>query len=402
LMLPATNLGDMTKSEANKLRSIIGKKRDVTEFEQYKQRFMDGATKHISEQDAEKLWHDFEAHAGYSFNRSHAVAYTMITYRMMWLKLNYPLEFMTAVFRHENDRNKRVEVFIEMRRLGLRVKLPHVNKSGERAEIVDDYIRLGLADVKYISDMVFHKIDQARPFNSYEELRAKAEEKGSGINSRAVAALRAVGAVPFSDAPHVDTTENLYEYLALPKFKGRELPVSVLESLTSLDMYNDGDVGAVKAMVTNVKRGKNEITGREWVQVEMVDETGKATLFGDPDNTPEAGNMYVFLIAGSGIIKSVGIDDFGPGNDAFSDFMYNESEKVALGEVQIIAVERRFTKKRQMMATLVVANSRRELRRVLVFPRQFGKYAGKFQEGKVVRVKLNKLDDGALSLEELK
>ncbi len=57
------------------LRKIIGKKKDAKEFDQFKDKFIEGASKHISAKKAQALWHDFEAHAGYSFNRSHAVAW---------------------------------------------------------------------------------------------------------------------------------------------------------------------------------------------------------------------------------------------------------------------------------------------------------------------------------------
>ncbi len=63
-------LGGMSWSEADKVRKIIGKKKDAKEFDQFKDQFVNGASKHISKKKAESLWHDFEAHAGYSFNRS--------------------------------------------------------------------------------------------------------------------------------------------------------------------------------------------------------------------------------------------------------------------------------------------------------------------------------------------
>jgi len=402
VMLAATELGGMTGAEANKLRSIIGKKKDAAEFEQYKERFMEGALKHISEADADKLWHDFEAHAGYSFNRSHAVAYTMLSYWMMYLKLYYPLEFMAALFVHEADKDKRVEVFIEMRRLGLRVKLPHINLSGEHAEIHDDHIRLGLTDVKYISSKVFRKLDQQRPFTNYASLTEAKLAKGSGINSRAVGAMDKVGAAEFPDNPkRGDETQNFYEYLRIPKFEGRDLPIGVLEMFTHLADYNEEDTLIVKAMVTGLKRGKTG-AGKEWVRSEVVDETGKAGIFCDPKDTPEPGQMYVFLIAYNRIMRAVPIDDFGPENeDAFVRFMYGEGERPKVGEMEILAVERRFTAKKQMMATIVAANSKREMRRLLVFPRVFSKNISKLDEGAIVRGKVKRLDDGALMLQEI-
>jgi DNA polymerase III subunit alpha len=75
------------------------------------------------------LWHDFEAHAGYSFNKSHAVAYSTLSYWTAWLKYYYPLEFMFALLKNEKDKDGRTEYLIEAKRMGISVKLPHINDS---------------------------------------------------------------------------------------------------------------------------------------------------------------------------------------------------------------------------------------------------------------------------------
>lgn len=404
VMLAATELGGMSRSDSNNLRKIIGKKRDAKEFEQYRDRFIEGASEKISVEKAEKLWHDFEAHAGYSFNRSHAVAYSFLTYQSMWLKTHYPLEFMAAAFRNEDKKEKRVSLLLEMRRLGLRLKLPHVNLSEAQAIIVDDYIRLGLTDIKYISDMVYRNIEKHGPYESYAHLREEADRKGSGINTRALAALRSVNAVPFDDNPEkgLDVSDNLFEYMDIPRFKGRELPEIVANKLTEIQDYTEDETHVVKGLVMSLKRGKTK-AGKEWVRAEIVDETGKAGVFCDPAHTPEEGQMYVMLITWNRIMKAIPIDDFHEDNNAaFVQFMYNKGESAHVGTVRILAVERRFTAKRQLMATLVVANHEDEMRRVLVFPKNFGKYAGKLKEGTVHRVDLKKLDDGSLMLREVK
>src|SRR5690349_6832606 len=137
-MLAMTELAGMKMTTADKVRKIIGKKRDVKEFEQYKEEFVEGASKKVRREVAEKLWHDFEAHAGYSFNKSHAVVYSMITYWTAWLKQNYPIEFMCSVLKNEKDKDKRLDYLMEAKRLGIRIMLPHVNDSGVSFEIQSD------------------------------------------------------------------------------------------------------------------------------------------------------------------------------------------------------------------------------------------------------------------------
>ena len=53
----------------------------------------------------QKLWSNFEATGDYSFNKSHAACYALISYRTAWLKANYPVEYMAAarLERHEHQ-----------------------------------------------------------------------------------------------------------------------------------------------------------------------------------------------------------------------------------------------------------------------------------------------------------
>jgi len=161
VMQACVYLGGMSWSEADKVRKIIGKKKDAKEFDQFKDQFITGASKHISQKKAEELWHDFEAHAGYSFNRSHAVAYSMLSYYTAWLKTYYPLEFMFSVLKNENDKDARTEYLIECKRLGLKILLPHINESKLYFSLQGEAIRFGLCEIKFI---------QARPISEFDDL----------------------------------------------------------------------------------------------------------------------------------------------------------------------------------------------------------------------------------------
>ena len=99
----------LSESMADKIRKVIGKKRDVKEFAPYKKQFVEGCEeqKTLSKKEAETFWEALKEHAGYSFNRSHSVAYAMIGYQTAWLKANYPIEFICACLSFaELDNNK--------------------------------------------------------------------------------------------------------------------------------------------------------------------------------------------------------------------------------------------------------------------------------------------------------
>src|SRR6056300_1349081 len=170
VMQACVELGGMSMAEADKVRKIIGKKKDAKEFDVFKDKFVEGASQFLSPNRAEEMWHDFEAHAGYSFNKSHAVAYSTLSYWTAWLKYYYPLEFMFAILKNEKDKDARTEYLIEAKRMGIPIRLPHVNDSDIDFKIEGKGIRFGLSGIKYISDNIANKFIAGRPFSSYKEL----------------------------------------------------------------------------------------------------------------------------------------------------------------------------------------------------------------------------------------
>ncbi len=179
VMQACVNLAGMSMADADKVRKIIGKKKDAKEFDIFKDRFVNGASKHISPNVAKDLWHDFEAHAGYSFNKSHAVAYSTVSYWTAWLKYYYPLEFMFAMLKNEKDKDARTEYLIEAKRMGIPIRLPHVNESDADFKIEGKAIRFGLSGIKFISDTIASKYIAARPFISYAELEEFSSKRGA-------------------------------------------------------------------------------------------------------------------------------------------------------------------------------------------------------------------------------
>ncbi|MFM7978509.1 MAG: hypothetical protein ACKPKO_04270, partial [Candidatus Fonsibacter sp.] len=108
---------------------------------------------------------------------------------------------MFSILKNENDKDARTEYLIEAKRLNLKVLLPHINESDLYFSLKDNAIQFGLAEIKFISDSIANKIIERRPYANYSDFVQKASEKGSGINSRAVSALNAIGGAAFEDNP---------------------------------------------------------------------------------------------------------------------------------------------------------------------------------------------------------
>ena len=398
VMQACVHLGGMSWSEADKVRKIIGKKKDAKEFDQFKDQFISGASKHISEKKAEALWHDFEAHAGYSFNRSHAVAYSMLSYYTAWLKTYYPLEFMFSILKNENDKDARTEYLIEAKRLGLSIKLPHINESNVYFSLQGESIRFGLAEVKFISDSIANKIIEKRPYENYNDFIEKASKKGSGINSRAIAALNSIGGAAFEDNPRSgNEKDNYYEYLGIPTFNLEGIPPRIKAQARPIEEFDDLGSFVMFGMVKGIKRG----TG--WARIELVDETGSIGLFHNEQTQIETNQMYFILVGDNRIARYIKVSDIDPsGSDLFVDYLYRKEYDLEEDEYIVVSFTPYKTKAGKMMAHLVFSDRDKNLTRAIAFPTMYKMALAKMREGMKCKVTLSKLDDGTLMVKEIK
>ena len=397
VMQACVHLGGMTWSEADKVRKIIGKKKDAKEFDEFKDRFIVGASKHISKKQAETLWHTFEAHAGYSFNRSHAVAYSMLSYYTAWLKTYYPLEFMFSILKNENDKDVRTEYLIEAKRLGLKVLLPHINESDIYFSLQKDAIRFGLAEVKFISDSIANKLIDKRPFADYKDFIEKSSKKGSGINSRAISALNAIGGAAFEDNPREgNEKDNYYEYLGIPTLN-LDLPQRIKTQARPISEFDDLGSFVMFGMAKSIKRGNG------WARIELVDETGSIGLFHNEETPIETGQMYFILVGDNRIARYVKVQDINPeSKDSFVDFLYRKEYDLDEKEHFVVDFTPYKTKAGKVMSHIVLSDKDKNLTRAIVFPSMYKISLAKMREGMKCQVTLSTLDDGTLMIKEIK
>jgi len=396
VMLACVKLGGMTMGEANKVRKIIGKKKDAREFDQFKELFIRGATGPLGGAAAEKMWHDFEAHAGYSFNKSHAVAYSTLSYWTAWLKYYYPLEFIFSLLKNEKDKDGRTEYLIEAKRMGIPMRLPHINDSDIDFKIEGKGIRFGLSAIKYISDKIASRYIEGRPFNSFKEVEEFTFTKGNGVNSRALSSLNSVGALTFPDNPRNDEKirESMYEYLNLPEFN-IQVPQQYHAYTTSADEFDEKGAFILMGLVRGIKRGKG------WSRVEVLDNTGSIGVFDDEQTTIEPGKTYIILVGSNRIMEAVPIEEIRESNSPLIRFLNYKQLPYGQDEHYVLSFKMRKTKAGKNMASLVVADSGRDLMSLVVFPSTFAMAYTRLEEGKAFQLNFNETKDGDLVLQEV-
>lgn len=396
VMQACVSLGGMSMSEADKVRKIIGKKKDAKEFDQFKEKFVDGASNFISPNLAKDLWQDFEAHAGYSFNKSHAVAYSTLSYWTAWLKYYYPLEFMYSLLKNEKDKDARTEYLIEAKRMGISIKLPHINDSDIDFKIEGKGIRFGLSAIKFISDKIGERYMAARPFSSYKELEEFTFTKGNGVNSRALQALRVIGAATFNDNPRNDQEikENLYEYLNLPEFN-ITIPSHYYAFIQDIVDFEEKGSYIFMGMVKSIKRG----TG--WSRVEILDKTGSVGIFDDENTTIETGRSYLVLCNDNRIVSFIPSDEIKGSTNALVKFLGYKQLPYTDEEMFVVSFKPRITKAGKKMASLTLADTSRDLHSITVFPTSFAKAYMHIEEGKSYKFDFGKTKDGTVTLEDV-
>jgi len=117
-------------SIADNIRKIIGKKRDVKEFEQYKERFSKGCTKQktFDNNEVEWFWNMLLKCSQYLFSRSHAIEYAVLAYWTAYVKYFYPTEFICANLTYGGEL-KKIELIEEAKRLKLKIIPPKIGLS---------------------------------------------------------------------------------------------------------------------------------------------------------------------------------------------------------------------------------------------------------------------------------
>ena len=395
-MQACVELGGMTMAEADKVRKIIGKKKDAREFDEFKDRFIKGASKYITPNAALDLWQDFEAHAGYSFNKSHAVAYSTLSYWTAWLKYYYPLEFMFALLKNEKDKDTRTEYLIEAKRMGITIKLPHVNESDVDFKIEGKGIRFGLSAIKWISGTIAERYIAARPFTSYEHVEKFTFTKGNGVNSRALQAMNCIGALTFTDNPvdQAKVKENLYEYLNLPEFNV-QIPQHYYAYINDVDEYEEKGAFILMGMIKSIKRAKG------WSRIELLDKTGSVGIFDEENTIIEAGRTYLVLANDNRVVSAIPVDEMSSSKDPLIKFLNYKMLPYKEGEHYVVSFKPRVTKAGKKMASLTVADAGRELHAITVFPTAFAKAYMHVQAGNVYKFEFKETKEGTRIMEDV-
>lgn len=199
VMQIASALASYSLGEADLLRRAMGKKK-ASEMSMQKVRFMDGcATNKIPTDKAGQIFDLMEKFAGYGFNKSHSVAYALISYHTAYFKSHYPVEFFAAVLSNEIGVTENVLLYMnDAKAHGITVRAPDINLCESDFSIIGEQeIRFGLAAVKNVGEAAIESILEQRRdggvFTSLFDLCSRIDSRR--VNRRVLESLIKCGAM---------------------------------------------------------------------------------------------------------------------------------------------------------------------------------------------------------------
>lgn len=181
-------IGDLSSPEVSKIRKAMSASLGIEAFnkiagDKWK---ANAIKKGIPPDIAENFWNDLCKQGSWSFNKSHAVAYGMVSYHCMWLKAHYPLEFAAATLDAEDEPGKQIQMLRELKEEGIDYIAVDPQKSTHEWSIDRKRLVGPLTSIKGIGPAAMRTILEAREKRSNflpEGILKKLEQSRTDIDS---------------------------------------------------------------------------------------------------------------------------------------------------------------------------------------------------------------------------
>ncbi len=194
----ANKVAGMSLAEADILRRAMGKK-DLEAMKEQKKKFIEGAVKNkIKKNVAEEIFTAIDKFANYGFNKSHAVAYSIVAYQTAYLKAHYLPEFLAANLTNEFGNTDKVAMLLDdCRKMKVNVLPPDVNKASVHFTVENGEIIFGMSAIKNVGIKAIKEImrvnkDLERQFKSIYDFCSNVDTRI--VNKRALEGLVLAGA----------------------------------------------------------------------------------------------------------------------------------------------------------------------------------------------------------------
>lgn len=203
VMQIAASIAGYSLSEADSLRKAMTRL-SKEEMENQAARFLKGAvSKGYHANIAKEIFKLISKFASYGFVKAHAAAYAELSYKTCYIKAHYPAELISVVLTNNSGYYSRAQYIEEARRFGIKIKLPHINKSGFKFSVEDEggSIRISLLTVKELGytsvSSIINERSKNGDFKDFPHFYYRISENRR-ITEKAIENLIKVGAFDFT------------------------------------------------------------------------------------------------------------------------------------------------------------------------------------------------------------
>ena len=272
IMQIAKDVAGFDNKKVTILRKAISKAKGDDVVRSLENDFIKGATAHgLTDDQAQDIWGDMETMGAYAFNRSHAVAYAMMSYWCMYLKAHHPLEFACASLRHAKDEDQSIQILRDLDKEGYQYKIYDKKESRLDWEVKDGKLVGALTNIKGVGIKTAEEIIRKRENNI--DLTERQEK------------LVTDGVTPYDS---IFQTRVLWGHvLNDPEKYGVKMPISMIESIQEnsvgtfliLAKIDELVLKNINAPEKVVERGGKVMPGDpHYLLCKAIDDTGKITL----------------------------------------------------------------------------------------------------------------------------
>ena len=268
VMVIGREVGNLSWEDVSSLRKAMSKSLGQEFFDQYWEKFKAGAKgNNIEENDAKLIWDNINTMGSWAFNRSHAVAYGLVSYWCCVLKSKFPLEFAAACLRNVRDDEQGVRLLREVVNEGLNYKPYDKYKSQKNWSVQDNELIGGLIGIKGIgpkmSDDIIERREFKQPLTPRQE---KLLDNGETPYDDIFECQRKFGHIKENPAKH---------NIGSPITDITELEANKAGTFVFFGKLKEKNLRDMNETVNLAKRGGRKVTTNNlWLNMTFEDDTG--------------------------------------------------------------------------------------------------------------------------------
>ena len=197
VMLLTRALANFTRGESDTVRKAMGKKK-LDLLAKLEVKFLKGCEEQgtLDNATAKDLWEKFKEFAKYAFNKSHAIAYSIVANQCAYLKAHYTPEFIAAAMSSNLNDTDQLALFVDDAKsnFGIQIVAPDINESESLFTVKGGKIIYALAAIKGVGTAATDAIIAERNANGkFKNLTDFAKRCAPIINKRILEAFARVG-----------------------------------------------------------------------------------------------------------------------------------------------------------------------------------------------------------------